>query len=65
MNGCQPSFACYSLKVNGTEMTGKSQGEAVNILRSTRGLVKLLIQREEIIQAPTRPVVEVHIYINS
>lgn len=49
----------FYVQVNGTEMTGKSQGEAVNILRSTRGLVKLLIQREEIIQAPIKPAVEV------
>lgn len=40
-------------------MSGKSQGEAVNILRSTRGLVKLLIQREEVIQAPAKPSLEV------
>jgi len=60
---CKLTFSCFAVKVNGTEMTGKSQGEAVNILRSTRGLVKLLIQREEIIQAPTRPVLEVHTYL--
>ncbi|XP_031549920.1 partitioning defective 3 homolog isoform X2 [Actinia tenebrosa] len=48
------------LEVNGTKMTGKSQGEAVNILRSTRGLVKLLIQREELIQSATKPAIQVN-----
>ena len=40
-------------------MNGKSQAEAVNVLRSTRGLVKLLIQREEMLQSPGTPAIEV------
>ncbi|CAB3979315.1 partitioning defective 3 homolog isoform X1 [Paramuricea clavata] len=40
------------LEVDGTEMTGKSQGQAVDILRSTKGQVKLLIQRKVTITSP-------------
>lgn len=40
-------------------MNGKSQAEAVNVLRSTRGLVKILIQREEVMQSPRTPAIEV------
>ena len=40
-------------------MSGKSQAEAVNVLRSTRGLVKILVQREEMIQSPRAPAIEV------
>ena len=46
-------------QVNDCKMTGKTQAEAVNILRSTRGLVKLWIQREETFQSPRPPSVEV------
>ena len=46
-------------QVNGQKMSGKSQAEAVNVLRSTRGLVKILVQREEKIQSPRTPVIEV------
>ena len=40
-------------------MTGKSQGEAVNILRGARGLVKIIVQREEVLQSAQAPAVEV------
>ena len=40
-------------------MNGKSQAEAVNTLRSTRGLVTLLVQREEVVQSPRGPAMEV------
>lgn len=33
-------------------MTGKSQGQAVNILRSTKGQVKLLVQRKVTVTSP-------------
>lgn len=46
-------------QVNGQKMSGKSQAEAVNVLRSTRGLVKILVQREEKIQSPRTPAIEV------
>ena len=42
-------------------MIGKSQAEAVNVLRSTRGLVKILVQREETVQSPRVPAIEVSI----
>ena len=42
-------------------MAGKSQAEAVNTLRSTRGLVTILVQREEVVQSPRAPAVEVRI----
>ena len=42
-------------------MAGKSQAEAVNTLRSTRGLVTILVQREEVVQSPRAPAVEVSI----
>lgn len=41
-------------------MNGKSQPEAVDILRNTRGLVKLLVQREEVVQSPRSPAIEVN-----
>ena len=44
-------------------MNGKSQPEAVDILRNTRGLVKLLVQREEVVQSPRSPAIEVSRYI--
>lgn len=34
-------------------MTGKSQGEAVNILRGAKGVVKLVVQREEEVSQPS------------
>ncbi|XP_028416675.1 uncharacterized protein LOC114540716 isoform X2 [Dendronephthya gigantea] len=40
------------LEVNGTEMTGKSQEQAVNVLRSTKGQVKLLVQRKVTVTSP-------------
>ena len=46
-------------------MNGKSQAEAVNILRSTRGLVTLLVQREDVMQSPRTPAVEVSLEILS
>ena len=46
-------------QVNGQKMGGKSQAEAVNVLRSTRGQVKILVQREEMIQSPRTPAIEV------
>lgn len=49
------------LQVNGQKMSGKSQAEAVNALRSTRGLVSLLVQREEVVQSPRAPAIEVGI----
>jgi len=42
-------------------MAGKTQAEAVNTLRSTRGLVTILVQREEVVQSPRAPAVEVSI----
>lgn len=42
------------------KMNGKSQPEAVDILRNTRGLVKLLVQREEVVQSPRSPAIEVN-----
>ena len=42
-------------------MAGKSQAEAVNTLRSTRGLVTILVQREEVVQSPRAPAVEVSV----
>lgn len=62
-------FTDYSLffridchfQVNGQKMNGKSQAEAVNALRSTRGLVTLLVQREEVVQSPRAPAIEVGI----
>ena len=47
------------VQVNGQKMGGRSQAEAVNVLRSTRGLVKILVQREEMIQSPRTPAIEV------
>lgn len=44
-------------------MNGKSQPEAVDILRNTRGLVKLLVQRKEVVQSPRSPAIEVSRYI--
>jgi len=52
-------------QVNGQKMNGKSQAEAVNILRSTRGLVTLLVQREDVMQSPRTPAVEVSLEILS
>lgn len=47
------------LEVNGQKMNGKSQPEAVNVLRSTRGLVKILVQREELTaQSPRTPAIQ-------
>lgn len=40
-------------------MFGESQAEAVNVLRSTKGLVKILVQREETVQSPRAPAIEV------
>lgn len=48
------------IEVNGQKMNGKSQPEAVDILRNTRGLVKLLVQREEVVQSPRSPAIEVN-----
>ena len=48
-------------QVNGQKMAGKSQVEAVNTLRSTRGLVTILVQREEVVQSPRTPAIEVSI----
>ncbi|KAL9968293.1 hypothetical protein ACROYT_G026648 [Oculina patagonica] len=48
------------VEVNGQKMNGKSQAEAVNALRSTRGLVSLLVQREEVVQSPRAPAIEVN-----
>ena len=42
-------------------MIGKSQSEAVNVLRGTQGLVKLLVQREETVLEGTKPAIEVHL----
>lgn len=42
-------------------MAGKSQAEAVNTLRSTRGLVTLLVQREEVVQPSRTHAIEVSI----
>lgn len=50
---------CIFLQVNGQKMFGKSQAEAVNVLRSTKGLVKILVQREETVQSPRAPAIEV------
>lgn len=50
-----------TFQVNGQKMNGKSQAEAVNTLRSTRGLVTLLVQREEAVQSPRMPAMEVSI----
>ena len=47
------------MQVNDVKLTGKSQGEAVNVLRSTRGLVKLLVQREETVLEGGKPAIEV------
>lgn len=49
------------VEVNGQKMAGKSQAEAVNTLRSTRGLVTILVQREEVVQSPRTPAIEVSI----
>lgn len=46
-------------------MFGKSQAEAVNVLRSTKGLVKILVQREETVQSPRAPAIEVITQKNS
>lgn len=46
-------------------MFGKSQAEAVNVLRSTKGLVKILAQREETVQSPRAPAIEVITQKNS
>lgn len=51
-------YYLYS-QVNGQKMNGKSQAEAVNVLRSTRGLVTILVQREEMVQSPRAPATEV------
>jgi len=48
-------------QVNGQKMAGKSQAEAVNTLRGTRGLVTILVQREEVVQSPRTPAIEVRI----
>lgn len=48
------------VEVNGQKMFGKSQAEAVNVLRSTKGLVKILVQREETVQSPRAPAIEVN-----
>ncbi|XP_015766108.1 PREDICTED: partitioning defective protein 3-like [Acropora digitifera] len=48
------------IEVNGQKINGKSQPEAVDILRNTRGLVKLLVQREEVVQSPRSPAIEVN-----
>ena len=42
-------------------MAGKSQAEAVNTLRSTRGRVTLLVQREEVVQPSRTHATEVSI----
>ena len=46
------------LYVNGVAMTGKSQVEAVNILRSTQGRVRIKVSRQE-------PLIDVSIYSKS
>ena len=53
----------FLYQVNGIKLSGKSQSEAVNVLRSTRGLVKLLVQREETVLQGTKPAIEVGILI--
>ena len=55
----QCSFWLPFFQVNGQKMAGKSQAEAVNTLRSTRGLVTILVQREEVLQSPRAPAIEV------
>ncbi|CAH1788275.1 unnamed protein product [Owenia fusiformis] len=45
------------LEVNGIEMTGKSQAEAVSILRNTKlgSIVNLVVSRQEVPSAPNSP----------
>ena len=48
---CTLHFETF-LKVDGIEMTGKTQEQAVTILRRTTGLVKLQIQRKVAVTSP-------------
>jgi hypothetical protein len=43
------------MEVNGVKMTGLSQGDAVNVLRKTSGVVKLLVSRQDATMEARKP----------